>query len=239
MAVDAPISLHLSIHDVMPSTLDKVTDLTRKLEQYGLPRATLLVIPGAGWRPAERARLTRLVEAGHPLAGHGWTHQATRIDGPYHWLHSRLVSAQAAEHLCLDEHGVAALIHGCHAWFGAHDLPSPEHYVPPAWAMGRLPKERLAALPFRYYEFAQGIYDSHTERFFTVPVIGFEARGGRLRTLTLRVWNQLNQWSAPWMGGLRVAIHPDDDALALRDDLERVLAYWSERPALIPEWASA
>lgn len=221
---DRPASLHLSIHDVTPGTLERVAGLVRRLERHGLPKATLLVIPGAGWDAPALARLGELAAAGHPLAGHGWTHRAARIGGPYHRLHSALVSGPVAEHLGLDAHGIAALIRGCHAWFRAHDLPVPELYVPPAWAMGRIPRSWLAKLPFRRYEYARGIYDARLGRFTPLPVIGFEAEGN-LRAGILRAWNRVNRWAAPRLGGLRIAIHPHDEALALRGDLERALAH--------------
>jgi len=225
-------SLHLSIHDVMPHTLARVIRLSERLERYGLPRATLLVVPGSDWKPGELHQVAQLAALGHPLAGHGWEHRAARISGIKHRIYSRLVSGRAAEHLDLDVYAIRALINGCHAWFAVHDLPVPNYYVPPAWAMGAIPRSQLAALPFRYYEFVHGIYDAHADRFTAMPVIGFEAREG-INATALRTWNRLNQWLVPWARQLRVAIHPHDDVLALREDLKEVLLQWAGQPTTV------
>ncbi|WP_206054911.1 hypothetical protein [Nitrosococcus wardiae] len=88
------------------------------------------------------------------IAGHGWSHRVERIGGLRHCLHSLLLSRKAGEHLALEDedNDIAHLIARCHAWFQDHRLGSPDLYVPPAWAMGRLKWERLRSFPFRYYE---------------------------------------------------------------------------------------
>jgi predicted deacetylase len=234
---EARPALDLSLHDVMPDTLERVEALARRLTDHGLPRATLLVVPGAGWTAPGVTRLARLAEVGYPLAGHGWIHRVGPTRGLYPRLHGRLVSRHAAEHLGLDRYRIAALIRACHQWFGAHDLPVPDRYVPPAWAMGPIPRRALGALPFRYYEFARGVYDARAGRFVLSPLIGFEADGG-LGAVVLRVWNRVNGGVARRAGRLRIAIHPHDDVLALRGDLERALVRWGG-PAPRPVTLSA
>ena len=223
----API---VSIHDVMPETLDQTDELIGLLADSGHAPPSLLIVPGRNWDADSLARIRRYTAAGHELAGHGWSHHAASISGLRHRLHSAIISRHAAEHLALDTAGVTVLIRRCANWFPEHELPSPALYVPPAWAMGRVPRTRLTGLGFRYYETLTGIYDSETGTMHRIPVAGFEA-DNLLRVVSLRLSNAFNHWSASRAGALRVAIHPHDLQLKLAGDLNRLIAYGSNTPS--------
>lgn len=217
-----PARTLVSIHDVMPETLDAVDDILQRIAGAGTPRSvTLLVVPGRDWSKDDIAVLRRWADAGHELAGHGWVHEVERIRGVRHRLHSLFISRNVAEHLALDEQGIRTLIEDCHAWFGRAGLPAPTTYVPPAWAMGRVDRDVLRELPFRYYETLSGIYDAATDTMTRIPLVGFEA-DTRLRAGLLRIFNAANRWLANRRGRLRLAIHPQDFRLRLADDLERM-----------------
>lgn len=213
---------HISIHDVAPNTLDLVERMLDALQAAGVGRVMLLVIPGLPWTEPELNRLRRWFAAGHAPAGHGWTHHVEHRRGWYHKLHGMALSRHVAEHLALDADGIAELIRRNHAWFGEHDLPSPRHYVPPAWAMGRISRERLDALPFDTYETLGGVYDSTRHHFNRMPVQGFEA-DTRFRALALRIFNA---WNRTRKGRMRLALHPRDLDLYLSPQLlTRCAAY--------------
>lgn len=213
----------VSIHDVMPATLPRVETLLARLADHGIDRVTLLVVPGLDWNASQLARLHDWQARGHELAGHGWRHEARTIRGWRHRLHSCLISRHAAEHLALDEAGIAALIRRCHGWFAGHGLASPRLYVPPAWAMGAVRRERLVTLPFRYYETLGGILDTRAGVFHRLPLLGFEA-DTPARVRGLRLWNRLNRGWSRWHGPLRCAIHPRDPELLLGRNLDEHLA---------------
>lgn len=214
----------VSIHDVMPGTLPQVAELLAFLDRHGAGPVDLLVVPGLDWRPDQIARLRDWSRAGHRLAGHGWTHRTPRIRGLGHRLHSLLISRDVAEHLALDADGIAALMTRCHAWFEAHDLPAPALYVPPAWALGALPRRRLASLPFARCEVFTGLIEAASGRRHPVPMVGFEV-DTVWRVGPVRVWNALNAGHARfWRTPLRVAIHPFDLSYRLADDLRRLIA---------------
>ncbi len=213
----------ISIHDVMPVTLPRVKALLARLADHGIDRVTLLVVPGLDWRPAQLSKLRDWQEQGHELAGHGWRHEARMIRGWRHRLHSKLLSRRAAEHLALDETGITALIRRCHGWFAAQGLTPPRLYVPPAWAMGTIRRDRLPTLPFRYYETLGGIYDIREGISYRLPLLGFEA-DTPARACGLRLWNRLNRGWSRWHGPLRCAIHPRDPELLLSRDLDEYLA---------------
>ena len=216
-----------SIHDVMPSTLDATERIAAQLADAGVERLTLLVVPDTGWDTATLARLRSLTNRGAALAGHGWRHRIAGIRNLRHRLHSLLISRDVAEHLALDRQGCLALMRDCFAWFGAHELPSPSLYVPPAWAMGDVRESDFDELPYRQYETLSGIYDSATGRWSRTPMIGFEA-DTPLRALACRTWNRFNL--AVGSGPVRFSVHPSDPELLLGDDYRRLLRLdWEDR----------
>jgi len=209
----------VSIHDVMPDTLELVRQILERLDTLGVSRVTLLVVPGMDWNEKQMASLNEFQNQGFELAGHGWLHRARHIRGFYHRLHSALLSRNAAEHLALDNSELLQMVDNCYRWFGANDLTAPNFYVPPAWAMGALSKVDLQRLPFRYYETLSGILDSDSGRFFTLPLTGYEA-DNRFRVASLSVFNGLNLARARLTGSpLRIGIHPYDFQHGLSDSL--------------------
>jgi len=213
----------------MPETFGRVRRILSLLEERGAPPATLLVVPGKEWTSELLDELRLLGENGHALAGHGWCHKAT--PGPrslYHRLHSALVSRNEAEHLSRSPTELVARIRRCYEWFPSVDLPEPDLYVPPAWAMGALPLSDLGSLPFRWYEILRGFVDGATGRVSWLPLAGFEA-DTTFRELSLRLWNGLNVvWARRVWSPLRISIHPFDLDLLLAGNLEKMVqAPWT------------
>lgn len=214
----------ISVHDVMPQTMDNVeTLLSRWLPAVAPDRVVLLVVPGLDWQPRELDRLRTWQRQGYELAGHGWRHSVQRVDTAYHRLHSALVSRNVAEHLPLSEHELDTLLRNNHQWFEHHDFTAPELYVPPAWALGKLSAETLQRLPFRYYESTTGLLDSQHNRFRRLPLAGFEA-DRYWRVPGLRTWNGINRLFASLQRPLRLSIHPFDHELCLARSLKRWVA---------------
>jgi predicted deacetylase len=214
--------LLLSIHDVMPDTLDDVEHIVSELAEFGYDTVTLLVVPGGGWTADSLQRLEALSRSGAELAGHGWRHVVDDIRGLWHRVHSRLISRNVAEHLALSRSQIRSLVQQCYDWFAANDLPEPHLYVPPAWAMGSIDRHDLDQLPFSQYETLAGIYDSGARSFRRTAMVGFEADTA-FRALSCRVWNRLNLRGAGTSKPIRVAIHPRDLHLLLADDLRGFL----------------
>ncbi|NNM06857.1 MAG: DUF2334 domain-containing protein [Gemmatimonadetes bacterium] len=208
----------------MPSTFERVMRILETLEGASVPPSTLLVVPGKDWTPDLLDGLRALSERGHSLAGHGWIHKAASGRRTlFHKGHALLISRNEAEHLSRPPEELAKMIQRCYDWFGSVDLPFPELYVPPAWALGSLDTGRLAELPFRWYEILRGIVEARTGRVRWLPLAGFEA-DTTFRELSLRFWNSLNVLLAKRLRGpLRISIHPGDLELLLHEDLDRMV----------------
>ncbi|MGM0642781.1 MAG: polysaccharide deacetylase family protein [Thermodesulfobacteriota bacterium] len=222
---DRPCSKALvSIHDVMPETLDQVLETVRFLENEKVFPVTLLVTPGRQWSSFAIEEIKSLQRAGYALAGHGWLHEAERFAGFRHRLHGLLISGKEAEHLCLSPLEIEELMLRGYDWFSRAGLEPPLLYVPPAWAMGGISEKRLKRMPYQMYETQTGIRDTVTGRFYPMPVTGYMA-DTPFRSAALRVLNMANlAFPAPC---IRIAIHPEDIRLPLAGDLRRHLRSYS------------
>lgn len=218
------MKLMVSIHDVLPESLDRVVWITEYMDSLHLDPAPLLVSPGRDWSREQLRTLKRLFQKGHEPAGHGRHHYTSTWGGLYHRLHGLILSRRQAEHLALDRDSLKRMVTDCHAWFSMHNLPAPKLYVPPAWAMGNLDRKDLRMLPFRWYETLAGIYDSDTDRFYTLPLTGFQA-DTTTRKIFLGVFNRINICMGRLSSvAVRVAVHPHDFELRLADQLQRILS---------------
>lgn len=213
----------VSIHDVMPETLERVERLLLLMPEPVRRATVLLVVPGRDWQPGQVAQLARWQSQGLELAGHGWTHRAERIRGWYHRCHSYWVSRHAAEHLSQPRAALRELLERNYRWFIGQRLRPPSLYVPPAWALGALTTEDLAASPFSFVETTRGLWHLPSGRRCALPLVGFEADIPG-RAALLRAWNRANAvWATP-SRPLRLSIHPYDDELMLSAELRRRLA---------------
>jgi hypothetical protein len=205
----------------MPETLGRVEEQLTMIDRLCPGPVTLLVVPGKAWTAGQIDRLRVWHDQGHALAGHGWSHRAAHIRGIRHRLHSLFVSRDCAEHLALDSAGIIELMTRNRGWFTDHDLPAPELYVPPAWALGRVRPKDLTATGFSRVETMSGYLDVATGRFEYRSLVGFEAASA-WQIPVLKLSNAVNGALARWWP-LRVALHPDDHRLPLAGDLVRRL----------------
>lgn len=207
---------HISIHDVAPQTLSAVQAMLTRLADIG--PVMLLVIPGKNWSSADLNLLREWVAQGHVLAGHGWRHEVETRQTLTHKLHGTFISRYVAEHLSLDEKGIAQLMQRNYDWFITQGLPPPTHYVPPAWALGPISVSTLAALPFQSVETLSGIWRPQENTFKKTALLGYEA-DTFFRAGFLKMFNRLNRLRAADRSPIRLALHPYDFTYALAEDI--------------------
>lgn len=232
----------VSIHDLMPHTMERVERILDWLKERNVPPVTLLVVPGRPWQPEQIERLRELAALGHPLAAHGWFHETTprRL---YHRIHATLISRHVAEHIDLDSKDILKLMQRSKKWFAENDLPTPDFYVPPAWALGPIQQSDLAKVPYTLVETTRGLIrigpDACTQAsaenlknpgrpganipstFQKLPLTGYEADTA-LREFFLRRWNTAQANIARRKNlPLRISIHPDDLDLRIADQMDQ------------------
>lgn len=218
--VRRPFRAVASVHDVRPDSLGLVRELLALLRPHAGSKVALLIVPGLEWNAGAIDQLREWADEGYELAGHGWIHQ-----GPprslYHRLHALVISRDEAEHLSRSRADLVELIARGVAWFDRHRLPTPELYVPPAWALGRLTAAELAAAGYRWCEVQLGFLEAGTGRHLPTPLMGFET-DTRFRSVAVGLSNRINAaWARRSGRPLRIGLHPNDLELLRADELRR------------------
>lgn len=212
-----------SLHDVMPETMNKVEKILDYTDDLSIGPMALLVVPGKDWQRDQIDRLRQLSASGYELAAHGWNHKAREKKSCYHQLHGAIISKDTAEHLCLREDEIVHLMENAYNWFTDNQLPPPNLYVPPAWALGPVKAARLRQLPYTHIETLSGYYDVRRHRRLRLPIIGFEA-DFPLRAKLLGGFNSLQLAQCKITGkALRFSLHPYDFDLLLAPQLQQFL----------------
>ena len=224
----AELKALVSLHDVMPETLPMVRAVLDKLRCLGIPPVPLLVVPGKHWEEAQLEELREWASAGHEMVAHGWRHRAAGIRGAYHRLHSLLISRDVAEHLSLSSEEVAALMQRSIEWFPQRGLPTPAYYVPPAWALGTLPLDRMDSLTRRslplHVEVLNGFLNTRTGHLDRLPLVGCEV-DSFAKTVFVRNWNRMQIRASIRSGRpLRIGLHPQDFDLPLAGQLQSIIS---------------
>ena len=215
----------VSIHDVRPGTLSRTAELIEFVRDRNVRSVTLLVVPGDTWSTAQIEQLKCWQQDGMELAGHGWAHHIIRKTGLWHRVHGRILSRDEAEHLSLSKKEIRNTVSNCYQWFVQAGLTPPGLYVPPAWAMGTLPRREWRSLPFTSYETLTGVSDLSTGSFYPMGLTGYMA-DTTMRLLLLQFVNALIL-RLPWRV-TRIAIHPEDLQLPLQRSLSRHLTLFDQ-----------
>ncbi len=223
---DSLLSALISIHDLMPETMDRVERILNWLTKYKVPPVSLLVVPGKPWNAVQIDKLKSLSASGHELIAHGWRHE-TVPKKIYHRIHSAFISQNVAEHLNLRSNEIKRLMQRSHDWFEENGLSAPVSYIPPAWALGPIYSEDLHQTPYALIETTSCIrllkQSTSGEIVIKLPLTGFEA-DTMIRANFLKTWNNLQTKKAKHSGlPLRISIHPNDLNLKLFNQLERIV----------------
>lgn len=214
----------VTLHDVMPETMGEVKTWLDYLKKRDVLQVSLLVVPGRSWQPGQLDQLRAWSEAGYPLIAHGWKHETRRIRNLYHGLHALLISRRVAEHLGEAPEKLPSLIKRSLEWFEDQGFPRPTSYVPPAWALGRIPVTTLKSLGLTSVEVLSGIYSVNTGKLRRLPLVGFEADTWP-RAIFLAGWNQLMmRYAIRRQMPLRISLHPYDLNLKLRKQIDDTFA---------------
>ena len=216
------MNCNISIHDVRPNNILKIINIINLLfDKYRIQKITLLVIPGLNWDDKHIKILKSLQnKTGIELAAHGWCHKSNPIKTIYHFMHSKLISADSAEHLSKSKQSIIKIFNDSYLWFSNQGLNSPTLYVPPTWELGNINKEDLSASPFNEFEIITGVFINN--KFILIPLIGFEVKT-YFKFIIVKVLNFINYLSYSFFGVLRIAIHPNDFDLLLKRDLDKYL----------------
>ena len=212
---------YISIHDVSPRNLNDVENIISRLDsKFNINKISILVIPGLNWKKKQLDKIKSWQNNGIQIAAHGWLHKSKKIKTIYHKLHSLIISAKCAEHLSKNRQDINRIISNSYNWFIENDFQRPYLYVPPAWALGKINRKDLQKLNFTHFECTTGFIHNNKYRF--LPLIGFEEKF-LWKSLLRRFFNSFNFMLASFTGVVRIAIHPNDFNLYLKNDIEKYL----------------
>jgi predicted deacetylase len=236
-------ALCVSIHDVAPATWDNCLRLHDAIRAVADIPLTWLVVPRYHDSPLRsmpmEMALDALMDAGHELALHGYTHLDDVPPAPAMALGQRfsrgVFTQREGEFSALDEQEARKRIALGLDWFAARGWPL-AGFVPPAWLLGPgawralstapAPSEHAGtAPPFLYTTTFGRFHWLHTGQSLWAPSLVYTARNrtGRLVSPRLIDLAQLAQRRAPL---IRLSLHPADARHpALMRHMQRLLAH--------------
>jgi uncharacterized protein len=160
--VSSPRRIAVALHDVEPATYERCALIRDWLNDLGIDRATLLVIPAPDLHPFDDRRpelaqwLEERVQAGDAVAQHGFQHRQThRAAAPRQWL-AKLQGGQAAEFPGLDEGETHRAVHTGLKLLRAAGV-MPHGFVAPAYAYTAVLKRELASS----FDWWAGVFGVH------------------------------------------------------------------------------
>jgi predicted deacetylase len=203
-------TIAVSLHDVEPATFERCALIRDWLEDHGVDRATLLVIPAPDLHPFHDRRpemaewLEERRRAGDAIAQHGFQHRQLRRAAPGRQLLARAQGGAAAEFVGLDGDETRRAVLAGRRVLRLAGI-QPRGFVAPAYAYTPALRETVASM----FDWWAGFGRLH--------------RAGSASTvapaLTLGTSTRMRRWTSPWvvragaaMSGdlLRLELHPAD-----------------------------
>jgi predicted deacetylase len=216
--------LAVSLHDVEPATFERCALIRDWLDDLGVDRVTLLVIPAPDLHPFHDRRpdlaawLEECARAGDAVAQHGFQHRRLRRAGGPGRLATRMRGGEAAEFVGLDADETRRAVLAGRRVLRLAGI-QPRGFVAPGYAYTNALRQTLATT----FEWWAGIGRLHRA----------DRPSTRAHVLTLGTSTTLRRWTSPGvvrvgarLSGdlLRLDLHPADlDHLRCVGAVEKVL----------------
>lgn len=206
----------VSIHDVSPRTREVTESMLKELENAGVARTSLLVIPNhhrqghflddtafCGW-------LREKTNAGHEAVIHGYFHQRSRRENEslFSKLTTRVYTADEGEFYDIGEeraHAAVTKAQGEFAGLGLH----PTGFIAPAWLLSDAGEAALKRAGICYTTRLTNVLDLRSGDIHSSQSMVYSVRSGWRRVVSLG-WNALLFWRLGSNPLLRIGIHPPD-----------------------------
>jgi predicted deacetylase len=205
-------ALCVAIHDVAPATWDDCSRLRDAVRAVADIPLTWLVVPcyhGCAASPLGFERgLDALLDAGHELALHGYTHLDTAPSTFASALLRKVYTQSEGEFAAIDESEARRKIALGLDWFARRRWPV-SGFVAPAWLLGAHAWRALRGYPFAYTTTVGRFHLLQRREALVAPSLVYAARNhaGRLVSPPLARAAALLYRRAPL---LRLALHPRD-----------------------------
>ena len=204
--------LCVAIHDVSPVTWAECARLSEAVRAVADIPMTWLVVPcyhGNGASTAAYERLLGgLLDAGHELALHGYTHLDTAAPTFGGRLRRSVYTQSEGEFSAIGYDEARSKIEQGLAWFAQRHWPV-SGFVAPAWLLGPQAWDAVRHYPFDYTTTLARFHLLRARRALLSPALVYAARNGAGRALSPPLADAL---AALFRRSqvLRVALHPRD-----------------------------
>ncbi len=209
-------SLVVSLHDVSPHTFAACAEIVTQLEQIGVSRCSLLVIPDHHHRGhfLDDSRfcewLKELVTRGHEAVIHGYYHRRERRtkEGVVAKLTTRVYTADEGEFFDLERATARDLVTKARDEFRSLGL-EPTGFIAPAWLLSDEAEAALRDLGIVYTTRLGSVLDLITMRRADSQSLCWSVRSGWRRVVSLG-WNRFLFRRLQLNPLLRISVHPVD-----------------------------
>ncbi len=210
-------ALVVSIHDVHAGTVEEVTEILNDLQERGVMRVSLLVVPdyhgkgeGGGSRRREFFQWLKQQEIlGREIVLHGYFHLHEPRGGKGSWrqrLITQVYTAGEGEFYELDyKTALQKLEQGNKALDGSEI----RGFIAPAWLLGSEAERAVADAGFRYTVRLTSVVDFQNGKIHRAPTLAYSARSAWRRRVSL-LWNPCLKYFSAACPLLRISIHPPD-----------------------------
>jgi predicted deacetylase len=211
MSRSGPQTIAVALHDVEPATFERCALIRDWLDDHGVDRVTLLVIPArdlhplADRRPEIATWLDERVRSGDAIAQHGFQHFQAR---PARWScpPRPRVHSEAAEFLGLDARDTERALDAGRRVLKLAGI-EPRGFVAPAYAYTPALREMLATR-FRWWAGSWGLHAAGTPAsVLAAPAIGLASDTLARRALSTGLLRAVTVLAGDT---LRLDLHPSD-----------------------------
>ncbi|MGB8340858.1 MAG: polysaccharide deacetylase family protein [Chthoniobacterales bacterium] len=211
-------ALVVSIHDVAPSTREKLEKILADLKRHQVSACSLLVVPAYHRQgrsladPGFCSWLHEMETIGHEIVVHGFFHERARQpnESVRAKILTRILTADEGEFFDLSYSDALHLIREARHDFEAHGF-RPHGFIAPAWLLGAEAERAVIDACMDYTTTLRTVHDIAGGRTFASQSLVYSTRSGWRRAVS-RAWNRLlfrHQTRNPL---LRLSIHPPDIA---------------------------
>lgn len=205
-------ALCVAIHDVAPVTWPECARLFEAVRAVADIPLTWLVVPcyhGNGVSPPGYERLLgELLDAGHELALHGYTHLDTAAPTFGGRLRRKVYTQSEGEFAAVGRAEAREKIEQGLAWFARRHWPV-SGFVAPAWLLGPQAWAAVRDFPFDYTTTLTHFHLLQPRRALLAPTLVYAARNGAGRVLSPPLASAIAALGQA-RPLLRVALHPRD-----------------------------
>lgn len=209
-------ALIVSIHDVSPATAGRTREILAELEEAGVQRTSLLVVPNhhdahpVTKHPDFLHEMAEREQAGHEIVLHGYFHQRTRRESETlrQKTVTRLYTADEGEFYDIGYGEARKAMRK-----GKRELQegglTPQGFIAPAWLLGSEAERAAHDEGFEYTTRLTGILDLRQPEWMASQSLVYSVRSS-WRVAASKAWNALLARRLQHNPVARLGIHPPD-----------------------------